>query len=119
MSLDVAKLRTVTNNDIDLRSRFRSLAINVVQKAKDSMSIGSTPWTDDQAKRSRMIEEILSSIPEPEEGDNNNDALVAKVQPSDPVVNKIAEILESGIEAELRKIEPTTQVTVKASNNKN
>jgi len=112
MSLDVTRLRAVSNDyNMDIDSRCRSIARNALQASREAHGRGNALYTDDEAKRERMIEQILRLDMSKYEGHPNDGLLVAEVQPSNPLVNKVSEILERGLEAALAEPQAVEVVT--------
>lgn len=111
MSLDVARLSVVTSQDVDLESRCRSIARNAVQASRIAHGRGDALYTDDEAKRERMIEKILHLDLDRYEYDEGN-KLVSDVQPNDPLINTVADILERGLQKELAAAPaPVSEIT--------
>jgi len=102
--VNVSMLKAITNTDIDLDSRCRSIARNAVQAAREAHGRGASLYTDDEAKRERMIEQILHLDMTKYENVEDNGSLVAKVQPASPIINRVAEIFEKGLEEEIATI---------------
>jgi hypothetical protein len=102
MSLDVSRLRAVTTDyTVDLDSRCRSIARNALQASREAHGRGTALYTDDEAKRERMIEKILRLDLTKYEGNTEDNLLVSETQTSDPLVNTVSDILERGLEAAL------------------
>ena len=114
--LNVSRLKSVTDHTADLESRCRSIARNAVQASREAHGRGNALYTDDEAKRERMIEQILHLDMTKYDNTVDSVALVAPVQPSNPVIDRIADILEKGLEDELlRQPEPEVSVTLPKS----
>jgi len=114
--LNVSKLKSVTDPTSDLKSRCRSIARNAVQASREAHGRGNALYTDDEAKRERMIEEILHFDLSKYDNDVQNVSLVSQVQPINPLIDKIDNIIEKGLEDELlRQPEPEVSVTLPKS----
>lgn len=99
--LNVSRLKSVTDQTADLESRCRSIARNAVQASREAHGRGNSLYTDDEAKRERMIEQILHLDMTKYSNDADSVSLVSQVQPVNPVIDRISEILEKGLEDEL------------------
>lgn len=102
--LSVTNLKSVTGGaltGLDLESRCRSIARNAVQASREAHGRGSFLYTDDEAKRERMIEQILRLDLTKYQNESNDASLVSSVQPANPVINRISDILEKALENEL------------------
>lgn len=97
MSLDMSRLSFIS---VDLESRCRSIARNAMQASRVAHERGDALYTDDEAKRERMIEKILHLDLE-RYIDDETTKMVADIQPDDPLINRVSEILEKGMEKEL------------------
>lgn len=100
MSLDVARLALVTGASVDLETRCRSIARNAVQASREAHGRGNEPYTDDEVRRERIIEKALALSADYMEG-GDHAPLVSSHQPNNPVMGKINDILEKGLEAEI------------------
>lgn len=118
MSFDVARLSLVTNEGIDIESRCRSIARNAVQATREAHGRGNELFTDDEAKRERMIEKILH-LDLDRYTYVGDQGLVAQIQPVDAVINRVAEILEGAPEMDAVALEKNIErSTGKSSANK-
>ena len=117
MSLDVARLSLVTSATVDLESRCRSIARNAVQASRVAHGRADALYTDDEAKRERMIEKILH-LDLDRYNDDEGNKLVADFQPHDPLINTVADILEKGIQKELSVTAPPVSEVVSVNNKK-
>ena len=111
--LNVTNLKAITGGaliGLDLESRCRSIARNAVQASREAHGIGSSLYTDDEAKRERMIEQILRLDLSKYQDESNDASLVSTIQPASPVINKISDILEKALENELSQ--PLENITV-------
>jgi hypothetical protein len=104
MMVNVTNLKAVTSgalSESDLETRCRSIARNAVQASREAHGRGATLYTDDEAKRERMIEQILRLDLTKYGEEANHISLVSDVQPQNKTINKIADILEKSLEEEL------------------
>lgn len=117
MNLDVARLAIVTAQSVDLESRCRSIARNAVQASRIAHGRGDALYTDDEAKRERMIEKILH-LDLDRYNDDEENKLVSDVQPNDPLINTVADILERGLQNELAVTAPPVAEVIKVTGKK-
>lgn len=115
--LNVAKLNALTNSAADLESRCRSIARNAVQASREAHGRGDSLYTDDEAKRERMIEQILHLDLSKYDNGSEGASLVAQVQPINPVIDRISDILERGLEEELNRDAAQAAVGATAAQN--
>lgn len=117
MSLDVSRLSLVTSATVDLESRCRSIARNAVQASRVAHGRADALYTDDEAKRERMIEKILHLDLDRYSNDEEN-KMVSDIQPNDPLINRVSNILEKGLEKELSLSAPPVAEVIEENSKK-
>lgn len=99
---DVSRLQVVTGSNVDLETRCRSIARNAMQASREAHNRANEPYTDDEVRRERIIEKALA-LSQDYKAEGDHAPLVSAVQPSNPTIARINDILEKGLEEEITK----------------
>ena len=102
MSLTVDRLQVVSGERNDLDVRCRSIARNAMQATREAHGRGNAPYTDDEVRRERVIEKALALSADYKQGGDHG-PLVSALQPHNPAMARINDILEKGLEEEIAK----------------
>ena len=116
--MNTDKLRSNEDKIVDLERRCRSIARNAVQASREAHGRGNSLYTDDEAARESMIEQILHL--ELAKYDNRNMAipLVSEVQPTSLAITKALDAYEKGLEEEFSIQAMPVKETIEVVNSK-
>jgi len=116
--MNTDKLRSDENQIVDLERRCRSIARNAVQASREAHGRGQALYTDDEAARENMIEQILHLDIAKYDNRNPAIALVAEVQPNSLAITKALDALHKGLEEEFAVSAMPIKETVETVNSK-